>query len=84
MGQSSLVTLSPWPAFDADMAREETVTIIVQVNGKLRAKFEAERDLPEEQMKEKALSVDRVKALLGEKKFEKIICVKNKLVNIVL
>jgi leucyl-tRNA synthetase len=85
MGQSSLSTLlSPWPAFDPDLAREETVTIIVQVNGKLRAKFEAERDLPEEQMKEKALSVDRVKALLGEKKYEKIICVKNKLVNIVL
>lgn len=84
MGHSALITLSPWPAFDPDLAREEIVTIIVQVNGKLRAKFEAERDLPEEQMKEKALSVDRVQALLGERKYEKIICVKNKLVNIVL
>jgi len=84
MGQSSLITCSPWPVFDPDLAREETVTIIVQVNGKLRAKFEAERDISEEQMKERALSVDRVQALLGEKKYKKIICVKNKLVNIVL
>jgi len=84
MGHSTLITLSPWPAFDPDLAREETVTIIVQVSGKLRAKFEAERDLPEEKLKEKALSLDRVQALLGKKKYEKIICVKNKLVNIVL
>jgi len=84
MGQSGLITCSPWPVFDPDLAREETVTIIVQVNGKLRAKFEAERDISEEQMKERALSVDRVQALLGEKKYKKIICVKNKLVNIVL
>jgi leucyl-tRNA synthetase len=84
MGQSGLITCSPWPVFDPDLAREETVTIIVQVNGKLRARFEAERDISEEQMKEKALSMDRVQALLGEKKYKKIICVKNKLVNIVL
>ncbi len=84
MGHPTLITLFPWPAFDSDLAREEKVTIIVQVNGKLRAKFEAERDLPEEQMKEKALSVDRIQVLLGEKKYEKIIYIKNKLVNIVL
>ncbi|NIM90364.1 MAG: leucine--tRNA ligase [Candidatus Aminicenantes bacterium] len=84
MGHSTLITVSPWPAFDPDLAREERVTIIVQINGKLRAKFEAERDLPEEQMKKKALSVDRVQALLGTKKYKKIIYVKNKLINIVL
>jgi leucyl-tRNA synthetase len=84
MGHSTLITLSPWPAFDSDLTREEKVTIIVQVNGKLRAKFEAERGLSEEQIKEKALSLDRVQALLGEKKYEKVIYVKNKLVNIVL
>jgi leucyl-tRNA synthetase len=84
MGQSVLITRSPWPAFDPDLAREETVTIIVQVNGKLRAKFEAERDLSEIQMKEKALSLGRIQVLLREKKYKKMICVKNKLVNIVL
>jgi leucyl-tRNA synthetase len=84
MGNRTLVTLSPWPSFKPDLAREETLTIIVQVNGKLRAKFEAERDISEEQMKEKALSLDRIQALLGERKYKKIIYVKNKLVNIVL
>jgi len=84
MGHSALITRSQWPSFKSELAREETVTVIVQVNGKLRAKFEAERDISEEQMKEKALSLDRIQALIGEMKYKKIICVKNKLVNIVL
>jgi len=83
-GHSPLLIRSPWPAFDPDWVREEKLTVVVQVNGKLRAKFEAEGDLPEEQMKEKALSLSRIQEIIGEREVKKIICVKNKLVNIVL
>jgi len=84
MGHSTLVIRSSWPSFNPDLAEEETVTVIVQVNGKLRAKFEAERDLPEEKMKEQALSLNRIQDIKGDKEIKKIICVRNKLVNIVI
>ena len=83
-GHRTLLIRTSWPEYDPEMAKEETVTIIVQVNGKLRAKFEEERDASEEQLKEKALSLDRIKEILGERKVKKIIWVKNKLVNIVV
>jgi leucyl-tRNA synthetase len=82
-GHAGLLTLSPWPAFDEGLAREDLVTIVVQVNGKLRDKFEAETDLAEAEMETRALSLPRVQATLGRRTPRKVICVKNKLVNIV-
>ncbi len=84
MGHKTFLIHSPWPSFDPDLATEEKVTIVVQVNGKLRGKFEAERDLAEDRIKEMALGLDRIKGIVGEKKVKKIIYIKNKLVNIVL
>jgi leucyl-tRNA synthetase len=84
MGHKTYLIHSPWLSFDPDLATEEKVTVVVQVSGKLRDKFEAERDLDESQIKEMALDLDRIKSLVGEKKVKKIIYIKNKLVNIVL
>ncbi len=84
MGHKTFIIHSPWPSFDPDLATEEKVTIVVQVSGKLRDKFEAERDLAEDQIKEMALGLNRIKSIVGEKKVKKIIYIKNKLVNIVL
>jgi len=41
-GHRDLLARFPWPSFDPDLAKEETVTVVVQINGKLRDKFEAE------------------------------------------
>ncbi|KKL13685.1 hypothetical protein LCGC14_2523300 [marine sediment metagenome] len=84
MGHKTFLIHSPWPSFDSDLATGEKVTIVVQVSGKLRDKFEAERDLAEDQIKEMALGSNRIKNIVGEKKIKKIIYIKNKLVNIVL
>ncbi|NOR21727.1 MAG: leucine--tRNA ligase [Candidatus Aminicenantes bacterium] len=84
MGHKTFLIHSPWPSFDPDLATEEKVTIVVQVSGKLRDKFEAERDLAEDQIKEMALGLNRIKSIVGEKKVKKIIYIENKLVNIVL
>jgi len=79
-----LLIHSPWLSFDPSLAREEKVTIVVQVNGKLRGKFEAEMDSAEEEIKEMALGLSRIQSLVAEKKPKKVIYVKNRLVNIVL
>jgi leucyl-tRNA synthetase len=84
MGNKTLVIRAPWPSFDPGFAEEERVTVVVQVNGRLRSKFEAERDLPEEQIKDMALSLGRIQKLLKEKEIKKIIYIKNRLLNIVL
>ncbi len=80
----TLLAKYPWPDYDPELAKEETVTIVVQVNGKLRDKFEVERDLPDEEVKEKALGLSRIQSLVGEKDIRKLIYIKNKIVNIVV
>ncbi len=82
-GHSGLLMKASWPAFDEDLAREESVTIVVQVNGKVRDRFEVPRDLSEEELENGALSLPKVQAALGGKPPAKIICVKNRLVSIV-
>jgi len=84
MGHKTFLIHSPWPSFDAKLGSEERITIVVQINGKLRDKFGAERDLAEEQIKEMALGLRRIQNFIGEKKAKKVIYVENKLVNIVL
>ena len=57
---------------------------MVQVNGKLRDRFEAGRDTAEEKLKEIALGLEKIKMLLGDKKVKKVITVKDQLINIVI
>jgi leucyl-tRNA synthetase len=83
-GHQTLIAESRWPDFDPELAREEMVTIVVQVNGKLRDKFEAPLDTDEETIKEKALSLPRIQELLAGQQPKKVICVKNKLVSLVV
>jgi len=83
-GHSTHLSRFPWPDYDPELAKEETVTIVVQVNGKLRDKFEVERDLPEDDVKEKALGLSRIQSLLSGKEIRKLIYIKNKIVNIVV
>lgn len=84
MGHDTLLSLSSWPEYDPDLAQEETLTIVIQVNGKLRGKIDVERDLPDEQVKERALGLDRVRLFVGDREIRKVILIKNKLVNIVI
>ncbi len=83
-GHETFLFRTPWPSYDPQLASEERITIVVQVNGKLRDKFEAERDADEEDVKGQALGLSRIKNIIGEKEPKKVIYVKNKLVNIVI
>jgi len=84
MGHAEILIRTPWPAFDPALAREESVTIVVQINGKVRDKFEAVRELSEKELEGEALCLPKVQAALGGKPVRKVICVKNKLVSIVV
>ncbi len=84
MGNSPSVLDASWPAYEEEWTKEEETTVIVQVNGKVRGKFTASPATPEEELKEKALSLPQMAKYLTGKKIEKCIVVKNKLINLVV
>ena len=79
-----MVFRARWPEFDPLLAKEEKAVIIVEVNGKVRDKFETDLGLSEEAMKETALGLPRIRALIGDTPVKKVVCIKNKIVNIVI
>ena len=82
LGKSGPVFRHAWPAFDPELAKEEEAEIVVQVNGKLRARVHAPFGTPKERLE--ALALEQVQALLAGKKVIKLITVPDKLVNIVV
>ncbi len=84
LGNSASVLDTSWPGYREDALVENKVTIVVQVNGKLRSRFEAPMDLPEDKLKQLALEDTRAAKFIAGKTIRKIIVVKNKLVNIVV
>lgn len=78
------IAYEPWPSYDEKKLVEEEITIIVQVNGKLRGKFQADATIEEEQMKEEAMKLAPVQTQIENKAIQKVIVVKKKLVNIVV
>ena len=72
-----------WPHYEEAYAVEETVTIAVQINGKLRDTFDADRDAEEGQLKETVYRLEKIAKYLEGKEIKKTIVVPNKLVNIV-
>ncbi len=83
-GNSTSIHQHTWPAWDAEIAREEQITLIVQVNGKVRDRLEVPAGTPGDELKEAALASDKVLRFLGDNEPRKVIVVKGKLVNIVI
>ncbi len=84
LGHETQLDFVPWPVWDEAKIVQDTVTIIVQVNGKLRAKLEVSTDISEEDVKEAALADDNVQKFTDGKKPTKVIYVPGRLVNIVV
>ena len=82
-GEKQSVFLEVWPSYDEDAVKEEIVTVVVQVNGKVRARLEIERNTPEEEVIKTALSHENVKRHIDGKEIKKTIYIKNKILNIV-
>jgi leucyl-tRNA synthetase len=73
-----------WPKWDEGLAKEEEVTLVVQVNGKLRDRIMVPASITEAEAKEKALGSQKIKAHLEGKEIVKTIYVPGKLVNLVV
>ena len=83
-GRSFSIHQQPWPEFDPDLAAEELITLVVQVNGKLRARLEVPTDVSEEAAKEAALADDNVQRHIEGKDVKRLIYVPGRLVNVVV
>ncbi len=84
LGHSGSVHLESWPKHDPELAREETVTIVVQVNGKVRDRLEVAASTSETEVRALALASEAVKRHLDAKPPKKVIYVPNKLLSIVV
>jgi leucyl-tRNA synthetase len=73
-----------WPQFDPDLAAEEVITLVVQVNGKVRARLEVPADITEEAAREAALSDANIQRYTKGKEIRKVIHVPGRLVNVVV
>ena len=82
-GEKQSIFLEEWPSYDEEAVKEEIVTVVVQVNGKVRARLEIERNTPEEEVVKMALSNENVKRHIEGKEIRKTIYIKNKILNIV-
>jgi len=84
LGHTRLLADARWPAADPELAREERVTLAVQVNGKLRGTVELPRDADEDMAKDAALALPGVLRALEGKAPRKTIVVPNRIVNVVV
>jgi leucyl-tRNA synthetase len=83
LGHAELLADTPWPKADPDLARDEQVTIAVQVNGKLRATLDLPRDAATREVEEAALALPQVTRFLEGRTPKKIVVVPNRIVSVV-
>ena len=84
LGGKDSIHTTKWLEWNENLARTSGVTLIVQVNGKLRDKIEVVQDLPKEELEKLALASEKVQQFTQDKQIVKVIVVPNKLVNIVV
>ena len=73
-----------WPSYDEETAKEDLLTIVLQVNGKLRSRIHVTADIDDETLEKSAMEDENVLRFINGKPVKKIIVIKKKLVNIVV
>ncbi|MBN2373303.1 leucine--tRNA ligase [bacterium] len=73
-----------WPGFDLDIAQDEDILLMIQVNGKIRSRMTVKADSTDDEIKNAAMIDIRVREWINERPVKKVILVKNRLVNIVV
>ncbi|HSR63599.1 MAG TPA: leucine--tRNA ligase [Gammaproteobacteria bacterium] len=84
LGHEGLVMDASWPAVDESALETDVIQLIVQVNGKLRARIQVPVDADNEQIETTALADENVKRFTGDKTIRKVIIVPGRLVNVVV
>jgi leucyl-tRNA synthetase len=83
LGFEGLVCEQPWPDFTPALTRAETISVPLQVNGKVRANIEVEADIDQKELEQLALSNETIEKWLKGKHVRKVIVVPGRLVNVV-
>lgn len=83
MGHNDTIAFEQWPVYDEELCKEDTIEIVVQINGKVKAKLNIAVDADKDSVMEMAMSDEKVKESIDGKTIVKQIYVPNKLVNIV-
>ena len=84
MGHTEALAVQPWPVHDEGALVKDEVTLVVQVNGKVRGKFEAPNNAPQDAVQAMAMEQENVSRFIEGKTVRKVIVIPNKLVNIVV
>jgi leucyl-tRNA synthetase len=84
LGHTVHLTGQAWPSFDEKALVLDEVTLVVQVNGKVRGKFEAPNNAPKDDVEKLAMDLENVQKFMEGKTVRKVIVIPNKLVNIVV
>ena len=83
-GHSESLSRAQWPAFNAELAREEEIEVAIQINGKLRGRILASASASDDELREAALADEKVKAATTGRDVLKVIVIPRKLVNVVV
>lgn len=83
-GHQDSVHSQPWPQYDPKAIVSDEITVVVQVNGKVRERLSVPAEISDDELKEKALAAEKVQSFIGGKDVRKVIVIPKKLVNIVV
>jgi leucyl-tRNA synthetase len=84
LGRQGPVFKQPWPEYDEELAREEEVEVVVQVNGRVRSHIRVPLGAPREELERLALQDDKIRSFVEGKQIVRVIVVPDKLVNVVV
>ncbi|MDH5109034.1 leucine--tRNA ligase [Lentilactobacillus kefiri] len=84
LGHDGTITYEQWPTYDASNLVENTVQMVIQVNGKVRSHIKVARDLAKDKVEEAAKKDENVEKYIEGKTIRKVIVIPNKIVNIVV
>ncbi|MBA2395988.1 MAG: leucine--tRNA ligase [Ktedonobacteraceae bacterium] len=83
-GHNSSIHTSDWPTYDEALTKDETFTLVMQINGKVRERIEVAAGITEAEVRELVVNNPRITTFIGETTVQKIIYIPGKLVNIVV
>ena len=84
LGHRGGMVFVEWPSYDPAIAAQETITLVLQVNGKVRSRIAIPADLQEEELRQLALEDEKVRSLTTGRTVERVVVVPKRLVNVVV
>ena len=84
LGNAGSIFLEGWPQWDEALVKDDVISIMIQVNGKLRDRLDVAAGESEERVRETALASEKVKGYIGGREVKRVVVIKDRIVNIVV